>query len=268
MNRNKTLSIVIFSALVILISLGTIGGCNNNGGSGMDLDGDDDLNGGGGATTLNVSNEGVATTVYAQLPDGSCTTISDWSTNSPISCTSGSVNCTVVTPTNPTFCSFPIASDDICTLPLQSGCTSNIKLAFNPEFVTNACGDSPGTGPSVAEVNIHVPNCSKEPGCDSPPCDCVDISLVNGYTPPNISMTLSEGSTTLGPTAGATGNQSVFGVYPVGCTNCVNRDGCPCGINCNDTSQCHQGGTPDDPDIPCQASQPTGGTITVNILAN
>jgi hypothetical protein len=81
-------------------------------------------------------------------------------------------------------------------------------------------------------------------------------------------MILSEGQTTLGPTAGATGNQNVFGVYPVGCTNCVNRGGCPCGIDCGDTSQCHQGGTPSDPDIPCQASQPTGGTITIKILAN
>jgi hypothetical protein len=81
-------------------------------------------------------------------------------------------------------------------------------------------------------------------------------------------MILSEGQTTLGPTAGATGNQNVFGVYPVGCTNCVNRGGCPCDIDCGDTSQCHQGGTPSDPDIPCQASQPTGGTITIKILAN
>jgi len=268
MNKNKTINIARFLALIILISIGTNGGCNNKGGNNINFNGDDEIIGDGVATTLNVSNEGNATTVYAQLSHDSCTTISDWSKNSPISCTNGDVNCTIVTPLNTTFCSFPIAKDNVCTLPLNSGCTSNIKLAFNPEFVTNACGDTPGSGPSVAEVNIHVANCSNKPGCDSPPCDCVDISLVNGYTPPNISMTLNEGPTTLGPTAGATGNQNVFGVYPVGCTNCVNRDGCPCGINCSDTSQCHQGGTPNNPDIPCQASQPTGGTITVNILAN
>ncbi len=269
MKSNKQFKLVIFFVLITLVSIGISGGCNNNGNNNSDFHGGDELIENTEATILNVSNEGDATTVYAQLTGDSCTTISDWSTNTPISCSkSGSVNCMIVTNLNPTFCSFPITKGDLCTLPLKSECTSNIKLAFNPEFVTNACGDSTGAGPSVAEVNIYVANCSNEPGCDASQCDCVDISLVNGYTSPNISMTLSEGPTTLGPTAGATGNQNIFGVYPVGCTNCVNREGCPCGIDCSDNSECHQGGTPDNPDIPCQASQPTGGVITVNILEN
>lgn len=267
MIKNKLLYIALFSALIIVISLGAAGGCNNNGGNGTDGDGDDDLNGGGAATTLNVSNEGDATTVYAVFSSDSCTTISDWSTGSPISCTTaGDTTCTVTA--NASICSFPIASGDTCTLPVKSGCLTSINFAFNAGVVTQPCGLTPGTGPSLAEVSINGSNCSKQPGCQTAPCDCIDISLVQGYAPPNISITLSEGNTTLGPTVGATGNQSVFGVFPVGCTNCVNRGGCPCGIDCSDTSQCHQGGTPDDPDIPCQASQPTGGTITINILAD
>jgi len=258
-----------FVLLFGVISLGAIGGCTNNG---------EDANKSEDAmeavsTILNIFNEGVATTVFAVFSADSCTKISDWST---IPCTSGDTTCT--TTTNPSICSFPITSGDTCTLPLIVGCPNNpplsvpsssINFGFNPEVVTMPCGMSPGTGPSIAEVTINGDNsCSKTPGCDSPPCDCVDISLVQGYTLPNISMTLSEGPTTLGPTAGITGNQKVFGVFPVGCTNCVNRDGCPCGINCSDTSQCHQGGTPNNPDLPCQASQPTGGIITINILAN
>ena len=266
MIKNKLLSTVLFSALIVVISLGVAGGCSDNGGNGTNGDGDDDLNG-GDTTTLQVSNEGDATSVYAVFSSDSCTVISDWSTGSPISCTTaGDTTCTVTT--NASICSFPIASGDTCTLPLQSGCLTSINFAFNPEVVTQPCGTTPGTGPSLAEVAINGGNCSKTPGCDTAPCDCADISLVQGYTLPNISMTLSEGPTTLGPTAGATGNQSVLGVFPVGCTNCLNRGGCPCGIDCSDTSQCHQGGTPDDPDVPCQASQPTGGTITINILAN
>ena len=153
-------------------------------------------------------------------------------------------------------------------MPAGPECLTSINFGFNPEIVTNPCGTTPGTGPSLAEIAIGADNCSKTPGCSAAVCDCVDISLVQGYKLPNISMILSDGPTTLGPTAGATGNQNVFGVYPVGCTNCLNREGCPCNIDCSDTSQCHQGGQPSDPDIPCQASQPTGGTITIKILAN
>jgi len=261
-SRDYLMKCLGFLLILGFISLGAIGGCNNNGGDANN--GEDAME--AVSTILNIFNEGEATTVFAQPSNDSCTTISDWSTNSPISCTSGDTNCTVTI--NATICSFPIAKDDTCTLPLKSGCLSDIKLAFNSEYVTNPCGDTPGTGPSVAEIVIGGGNCSKKPGCDTPPCDCADISLVQGYTLPNISMILSDGPTTLGPTVGATGNQKVFGVYPVGCTNCLNRGGCPCGIDCKETSQCHQGGTPSDPDIPCQASQPTGGTITIKILAN
>jgi len=215
-------------------------------------------------TTLEIFNEGEATTVFAVFSIDSCTVISDWSS---FPCTS--VVDTTCTPTaNKSICSFPIASGDTCTPPLMAGCKTSLNFGFNPEIVTKPCGTTPGTGPSKAEVTINGNNCSKKPGCDSFPCDCANISLVNGYKLPNISMTLSDGPTTLGPTAGATGNQNVFGVFPVGCTNCLNRDKCPCDINCSDTSQCHQGGTPCDPDIPCTASQPTGGTITINILAD
>lgn len=267
MRRAKLLNAVGLLALIIFISLGAVGGCSNNGGGGMNGGGDDDLNGDDGTgavtTTLNITNEGDATTVYAVFGFESCTLIPDWST---IPCTSGDTTCT--TTINSSICSFPIASGDTCTPPLQSGCLTSINFAFNPEIVTEPCGPTPGTGPPLAEITINGNDCSKTPGCGAAPCDCVDISLVQGYMLPNISITLSEGPTTLGPTAGATGNQSVLGVFPVGCTNCLNRSGCPCGIDCSDTSQCHQGGTPSDPDIPCQASQPTGGTITINILAN
>jgi len=261
MNKNKHLNTTVFFTFIIFVCFGAIGGCGND-------SVDDDLNGDNGmgtpSTTLNISNEGLATTVYAVFSPESCTTISDWST---ISCTSGDTT-TCTTTTNSSICSFPIASGDICTPPLQADCLTSINFAFNEEVVTQPCGITPGTGPSLAEVAINGNDCSKTPGCDSSPCDCVDISLVQGYKLPNISMTLSKGPTVLGPTLGATGNQNVFGVFPVGCTNCLNREGCPCGIPCDDTTQCHQGGTPNDPDVPCQASQPTGGTITINILAN
>jgi len=262
MVRNDLFKFLVLFLFVFVISLVSMVGCGDDGGGGGDQG---DFNGEPGIpeTKLEIFNEGEATTVFATFSTDSCTVISDWST---IPCTSGDTKCT--TTVNPNICSFPIASGDTCTPPLRAGCKSSINFAFNPEVVTMPCGKTPGTGPSLAEVTINGGDCSKKPGCDSPPCDCADISLVNGYTLPNIRMTLSKDLTILGPTAGATGNQTVFGVFPVGCTNCLNRDGCPCGINCSDTSQCHQGGTPPDPDIPCLASQPTGGTITIDILAN
>jgi len=251
----NSFGLVFVTCLILAIT-----SCFENGGGGTN-NGEDDME--AVRTTLEIFNEGEETTVFAVFSTDSCTVISDWLT---IPCTSVDTTCTPTA--NPSICSFPIASGDTCTPPLMAGCKTSINFGFNPEVVTKTCGTTPGTGPSIAEVTINGDNCSKKPGCDSPPCDCADISLVNGYTLPNISMTVSDGPTTLGPTAGATGNQNVFGVFPVGCTNCLNRDGCPCGINCSDTSQCHQGGTPPDPDIPCLASQPTGGTITINILAN
>ena len=259
MNKNKLLNTTVYLTFIILVCFGVIGGCGND--IDNDLNGEDDM--GTLSTTLNISNEGVATTVYAVFGSESCTIISDWST---ISCTSGNTTCT--TTINDSICSFPIASGDMCTPPLRADCQTSINFAFDEEVLTMPCGMTAGTGPSLAEININGNDCSKTPGCDSPPCDCADISLVQGYKLPNISMTLSKGPTTLGPTLGATGNQDVFGVFPVGCTNCLNREGCPCGIDCKDTTQCHQGGTPNDPDVPCQASQPTGGTITIHILEN
>lgn len=263
MNKLKLFKTAALFSLLVFIYIGSVGGCGNNDNTGEGLNGET-----GGATTLNITNEGDATTVYAQL--SGCTDISDWSDiscmtdSSPI--TTSTITCT--TTANNTICSFPIDANQTCSPPLTAGCETTVKVAFNEEFVTNACGSSPGTGPSVAELFVGGDDCSKTPGCGSPPCDCADISLVQGYTMPNISMTLSKDSTVLGPTVGATGNQDVFGVFPVGCTNCVNRGGCPCGIDCSDTSQCHQGGTPNDPDLPCQASQPTGGTVTITILAD
>ena len=261
MKKKNLTDIAVFFVIILITCFGAIGGCGNE--DSGSSNGDDGLNGDTPTTTLQISNEGAATTVYAVFSPESCTIISDWST---IPCTSGDTTCT--TTANSMICSFPIGEGDICTPPLQSGCLTSINFAFDEEVVTQPCGITPGTGPSLAEVAINGSNCSKTPGCDTPPCDCADISLVQGYKLPNISMTLSKDNTVLGPTAGATGNQNVFGVFPVGCTNCLNRDGCPCGIDCSDTMQCHQGGTPNDPDIPCQASQPTGGTITINILNN
>jgi len=222
MNVNKLLNLAGILTLIIFISLGVGGGCNNNGGSGTNgggddtLNGDEDLNGGGdmgtATTTLNVFNAGDATTVYAVFSSDSCTKISDWTKASSITCTSGDTTCTVTA--NASICSFPIGSMDTCTLPLMTGCLTSINFAFNPLVVTQPCGPTPGTGPSLAEVSINGSDCSKTPGCTTPPCDCVDISLVQGYTLPNLSMTLSDGPTTLGPTVGATGNQTVFGSSP------------------------------------------------------
>jgi hypothetical protein len=99
--------------------------------------------------------------------------------------------------------------------------------------------------------------------------DTYDVSLVNGF---NVGMGIvPSAGTAAGPATSATGNQMNAGVFPLLCDGCavsISPPQPPAFPDCPkpDPTQCH-GGTQFDPQPPCQLSQPTGASYTVNILA-
>ena len=133
-------------------------------------------------------------------------------------------------------CQFHLGKHESRVLPL-GGQYLNATMAFDA---------TPSCGSTKAEVNVNNPTWY----------DVVDVSLVDGYSN-KIKMTAVEPavdagpvSTTLGPPNGATGNEKVFGVYPMGCDICVARQSPPCGIK-KGTSGCKTG-SQYKPDVPCQ----------------
>jgi hypothetical protein len=69
-----------------------------------------------------------------------------------------------------------------------------------------------------------------------------------------------------GPPAGASGNESVLGIFPYGCDICVARQAPPCGIPTG--SDGCKTGTQSNPAVPCQlqgAVKGGGGTLAVSL---
>jgi len=232
---------LLFVLLFGFISLGTIGGCNNNGG------GD---SGPGVMTTLEISNEGPTTTVFVVFGADSCIKVEDFT----FTCTGeGNTTCMMTSNLN---CKFTIDKGSKCTIPLENCGQSNFSFGIGG---APGCTEppSPFIAPTVFELNVYENN----------QMDTADISVVNGFTVP-ISAMMNDG-TILGPvtSVGGTDNANNFGVFPVGCTTCDTRVGCPCpgpGLDCTSNVGCH----PADLKPPCQVMQPSGGTITLNILEN
>jgi len=178
-----------------------------------------------------------ATTVYVAFGADSAITVADWSF--------------CVSPSGLT-CNFPLTGSRV--LP-TGGKYLNVSLAF---------GGAVGCGNTKAELNVNNPNWY----------DVFDVSLVDGYSnkikiiymPPK-----SDAGVVLGPPAGATGNEKILGVFPVGCDVCVARCRPPCGIkaDCKPGTDGCKSGTQYKPDVPCQYQGAVkGGGGSVEVIAD
>jgi len=190
---------------------------------------------GNGTSTLTVANQTDAPTiVYVAFGADSKVLPAAWSF-----CTGSGLNC-----------NFPLGARDTQVLPLN-GAYLNATFAF----------DSPvGCGATKAEVNIGNPNWYA----------VLDVSMVDGFSNRirvDIAAVGDAGAVTLGPPVGATGNEKVFGLYPLGCDICVARQKPPCGIS-KGSDGCKTG-TQYNPSVPCQWQAPTmggGGPIVISLV--
>jgi hypothetical protein len=207
----------------------------------------------GPKTQVSVVNQTASTTtVYVSFGADSAITQDTWASF----CTGSGLTCQFTLPGN----------GGTQALPNPTGAYLNATFAFNSPVGCNA---------TKAEVNVNNPNWY----------DILDVSLVDGYSN-NVAIiaTPTSGSPiTLGPPNGASGNESVYGLYPLGCDVCVARCSPPCGIsksnplvgcdascnNCqsNGVDGC-KGGSQTAPTVPCQyqGSQLGGGGESVQVV--
>lgn len=139
-------------------------------------------------------------------------------------------------------CSFPLKAHSSQALPVPG--YLNTTFAFGGPVACNT---------TKAELNVNNPNWY----------DVVDISLVDGYSN---NITILADQTVLGPTKGATGNEKVLGVFPLGCDICTARQSPPCGMKPG-TSGC-KSGSQYKPDVPCQYQGSTKGGGSRIIVAH
>jgi len=143
-------------------------------------------------------------------------------------------------------CVFPLKARASHALPIGSQYL-NATIAFGAPTV--------GCGSSKAELQVNNPIWH----------DVMDVSLVDGYSNGVvIEITDSSGKNKLGPPVGKTGNEKVFGLYPLGCDICVARDQPACGLP-KGKDGC-KSGTQYDPDVPCQYQGPAnfgGSTVLI-----
>jgi hypothetical protein len=182
--------------------------------------------GGGSTGTVVAVNSSKPTTVYVAFGSDSVVTASSWSF-----CNGSGLTC-----------SFDL--DGQKDLPL-GGKWLNATFSFDQPV---------GCGVTKAEVNVNNPDWY----------DILDVSLVDGFSNKILISVYETGQlapTPIGPPAGATGNESMFGVYPLGCDLCVQRGAPPCGIDPGPLhgDGCKTKGTQYDPDPPCQWQGPTKG---------
>jgi len=146
--------------------------------------------------------------------------------------------------TAPLNCHHTLAANSSEELPNPDFKYVNLALAFNNPVTCGA---------TKAEVIANNPNWY----------DIMDVSVVDGFNNKiEIDATARGGTTVkLGPPAGITGNQLLFGVFPFACTQCAAILNAPCGSN--GPGECHAG-TESNPDPPCQYQMnPTDGKIEV-----
>jgi len=162
----------------------------------------------------------------------------------------------VVVPSTWPFCT--ATSGLTCTVQLAAKSSQPLPLAGRYVNATMGFGAPVGCGTTKAEVNLNNPKWY----------DTADVSLVDGYsTRIAIEVSDARGLVYLGPPVGATGNEKVLGVFPLGCDVCVARQSPPCGIAPGKTG-C-KSGTQYKPDVPCQyqgATMGGGGAYRVQLV--
>jgi len=186
------------------------------------------------------------------LPDSTVIVFNDAPDDTVVSIAFGSTS--MITAASWNFCNdgsapscvFPLKSRAIQPLPIGSQYL-NATIVFGAPTV--------GCGSTKAELNINNPIWH----------DIMDVSLVDGYSNGIvIEVTDTSGKTKLGPPIGRTGNDKVFGLYPLGCDICVARQQPSCGMSPGKDG-CKTGGQYN-PDVPCQYQGPAtfgGSTIVV-----
>jgi hypothetical protein len=149
-----------------------------------------------------------------------------------------------------------------CQFPIKARSTVQVPLASQYINATVAFGAAVGCGSTKAELNLNNPKWY----------DILDVSLVDGFSNGveiGVVSTSSDGGTIkLGPPNGATGNERVYGLFPLGCDICTARQAPPCGI-VPGGSGC-KAGTQYKPDVPCQwqgtAMGGGGAHVTVSLV--
>lgn len=160
----------------------------------------------------------------------------------------------VVLPANWPFC--PSSVRLTCQFTLPANGTQVLPLGGQYLNTTFAFGSTVSCGSTKAELNVNNPKWY----------DIADISLVDGYSN---KIQISIDGTKLGPPNGASGNEKVLGVFPLGCDICTARQRPPCGMQPG--SDGCKSGTQYKPDVPCQYQGKVmggGSTINVSYLGN
>jgi len=175
-----------------------------------------------GTSTVVVSNDSAADTVVF-FSFGADSAITSWSF------------CPTTTRLN---CQFPLKAHAKQPLPL-AGAYLNATISFGAAV---ACNTTKG------ELNLNNPKWY----------DTGDVSMVDGYNG-KIEITMTGATTVkLGPPLGKTGNEKVFGLFPLGCDICVARQKPPCGMKPG-KSGCKAGPDQYHPVVPCQYQGTTKG---------
>lgn len=185
--------------------------------------------------------KGAAVDVYLSFGSDSCITESnvriDGATGECVSVGNG-------------ICKFSLAPNERREMNLQL-CRADLTFRFNR---------SGGCDVTKVEANMNVPDWD----------DTWNISLVDGWNENvRIDVVTSDNRTkTMGPTAGASGNQQIFGVYPHGCDICTARQVPPCGIPTGDSECKTPHGTQNQykPDVPCQWNHPRANQVTISVV--
>ena len=163
----------------------------------------------------------------------------------------------VVLPASWSFCTK--TSDLTCNFDLKANSEKALTLSGQYLNATFSFGAPVGCSVTKAELNINNPSWY----------DVMDVSLVDGYsndvavyvTTPSYSDAGTK--VKLGPPNGASGNEKVLGLFPLGCDICTARQNPPCGMKPGVVGCKH--GTQYKPDVPCQWQGPVmgGGSMVV-----
>jgi hypothetical protein len=130
----------------------------------------------------------------------------------------------------PLNCHLTLAANSSKEIPNPDFKYVNLALAFNGQVT---CGST------KAEVIANNPHWY----------DIMDVSVVDGFNNRIEIKAIPTGQSpvVLGPPAGLTGNQTIFGVFPLACTQCAAILNPPC--ESKGPSECHAG-TESDPNPP------------------
>ena len=149
------------------------------------------------------------------------------------------------------FC--PTTSRLNCQFPLKAKSTQVLPLAGKYLNATVGFGAAVACGTTKGELNLNNPTWY----------DIADVSLVDGYSN---KIEIDIGTVKLGPPLGASGNEKVYGLFPLGCDICVARQSPPCGMKPGKAG-CKTGPDQYHPDVICQWQGATkGGGSAVKVL--